>query len=106
MTALAAAGQIAYELAEAGLSEYPDRARGRVGRPTIAASPRLGRRRPDLFVFDAPGGPWFGLKGAACCRAYKWAGREGEYCLSCPLRDDESRLEGLRAWRASLVPAS
>jgi hypothetical protein len=100
-----AAGQIAYELAEAGLTEIPiDDAITSADR-TIAAAPRLGRRRPDLFVFDAPGGPWFGMKGSACCRAYKWSAREGEYCLSCPLRDDESRLDGLRAWRASLVPA-
>jgi hypothetical protein len=100
-----AAGTVAYELAEGAVPHAGLDAAVAQATATVAAGPRLGRRLPELFVFDAPGGPWFGLRGAACCRANRWKGREGELCLSCPLRDDESRLVGLRAWREGLAEA-
>lgn len=98
-----AAGTVIYELAEALAGETTIELAILEAEHVLAAAPRLGRRRPALFVFDAAGGPWFGMKGAVCCRAYKWTGRDEELCLSCPLRDDASRLDGLRAWRSSLV---
>ena len=96
------AGAIAYGLAESRVGLEPLDKAVAEARATVATSTRFGRRLPDLFVFDSGAGPWFGLKASVCCRASHWEGRGGELCLSCPLRDDESRLAGLRTWREGL----
>lgn len=58
------------------------------------------RRRPRLFPFcrDHPHGTW-AVRGT-CCFDYKAEQTEhgGDYCLTCPLKDDESRQEKLMGW--------
>jgi hypothetical protein len=55
------------------------------------------RTRPRLFPFAPahPRGTW-AVRGT-CCFDYKCAD-DGAYCLTCPLRDDASRLHTLQTW--------
>lgn len=63
----------------------------------VAKAGAVFRARPQLFPFcpDHPRGTW-GVRGT-CCFDYK-ADAEHGYCLTCPLRDDGSRLHKLQEW--------
>lgn len=79
-------------------------ARGQAVVDELVAAGALLRHRPQLFPFcvEHPQGTW-AVRGT-CCFDYK-ADAEVDYCVTCPLRDDESRTKELLTWLADPTKA-
>ena len=64
--------------------------------------------RPTALAVTCTHGTLTASRKGTCCLWYKMSAVEGadRYCLSCPLRDDESQLTGFATWLDTQSPGA